>query len=83
MKIKIENTKGNKTEIDVLPTQTIGELKVKYCKLLNIDITTLQIKFDGTVLNKEYDNKSFDDLLIGDGDIIMSNDRSLGGKNIL
>ena len=78
--IIITNTKGNKIELKMNKTDTLGKLKELYIKRINGDLSSLQIRFDGEILLPANDNKTLDDLGIGDKDQLTSNDRSLGGK---
>lgn len=78
--VKIKNTKGNTITIEIDNQKTIGELKSIYTKRINASMSDLQIRFDGEILNSNSDNKTLDELGIGNNEIITSNDRSLGGK---
>ena len=77
--IKITNTKGNVITIEIDDNKTIGELKEIYIKRINGDLSN-PIKFDGSVLTN--DKSKISDEGIGNNDVLTSNDRSLGGKNV-
>jgi hypothetical protein len=77
--VKIRNTKGHTTTIEMRSNQTIGELKSIYTTRINENMSNLQIRFDGEILNNNCDNKTLDEYGIGNNDVLTSNDRSLGG----
>lgn len=71
--IIISNMNGKKSELKVRTTDTISKGKSLY------NNGNPQWKLNGEVLK---DEKTFDYYEIEDGDIIISNDRTRGGKKI-
>lgn len=73
--IIITNTKGNKIELKMNKTDTLGKLKELYIKRINGDLNNLQIRYDGEILLSANDNKTLDELGIDEKDQLTSNDR--------
>lgn len=81
--VKIANTKGKTLIIEILSTKTLLDLKKECCKQLNLDYTQYQFKFDGDVIEENFEKDSLDDHQIGDYDMITLNERQLGGKDFI
>lgn len=83
IKLILRNVDAKKSaEIEVDTSANIEEIKILYANKFSVDTNemAIQIKFGGKVLN---DKQTVEQLELEDCDILLCNERSLGGLLII